>query len=435
MGICTNCVSFGDKRPDCRRNPHLRKSDYICLNENNAELDFVTGTTRLSSCRRKNNFGECLFYKPFIPYENLLKHDEYLFSANYNVLDYEYAEEYFKSHFPEIGGCSTIRKGDFLLRHYDWLYSEQATFRINTEHKGNTLASHGIASVKGLDKAFVESVMEDIEEKDLSLFKILPFFMLDGENEAGVTASINVVPQDKGKTSGTVPLVREKDRINVFMLIRYILDRFTSAKKAVRYLKDYVAIYVPETENFHYECHFLIADRTESYLVEFINNELKFTLMEKPYITNFHLEGVLLDEETSLVDISTVEPFGMGIERYNIITNAYETLENLEDFKTLSKELLYTKSYTETENPWYTEFTGDYTALGHGVLTVQSDPSEFDWILEHERARFNERSRDPESENFGTWQTVHAVIYDISNRTLYISTQENNKEFTFSLNM
>lgn len=435
MGICSNCISRGDIKSDCRRNPHLRKEDFICLNENNAEIDFVTGEAKSGSCRNKNNFGECLFYEPLIPYESLSLAEDYLFTANYEVLDYDYAAKYFKENYPAVGGCSTVRKGNYMLRHYDWLYNEQATFRINVFHKGDTYASHGIASLKGLDKDFVNSVIESTEDKDLSLFKILPFFMLDGENEFGVTASINVVPQDKGKTSGTVPLVREKDRINVFMLIRYVLDRFSSAKKAVRYLRDYVSIYVPETEKFHYECHFIIADKDESYLVEFINNELKFTLMEKSYITNFHLEGVLIDEETSHVDISTVEPFGMGIERYNIIADAFENLEDIDDFRNLREQLLYTKAYTETENPWYTEFTGDYSDSGHGILTVQSDPSEFDWILNHERERFTERSRDPDSENYGTWQTVHAVIYDIPNRTLHVTSQENSKEFTFSLDM
>ena len=431
MGICSNCNYKGDIKPDCRRNPHLRKEDFICTNPQNAEIDFVTGEAKPGSCRNKNNFGECLFYDPIIPYENLTQIDEYLFNISYEVLDYNYAKEYFKTKYPHYFGCTSVRKGDYFGRNYDWLYNETATFKVNVKGNGDRFASFGIASLKEITKLFAEKVIAG-EEEDLSIFKILPFYMLDGINEKGVTASINVVPNNKGKTVGTVPSVREKEKLCVFELIRYILDNFATAKQAVRYLKNYVSIFTPETESFNYECHFLVTDEAESYVVEFINNELIYTLQDKSYITNFHLEGVEIDPETNTVDKNTVEPFGMGVERYDIISAMYEDLETLDDMRNLMDVLKYSNTYTLTENTWNTEFVGDYTKSGHGILTVQSEASEFEWILEHERTRYAARSRDPESENFGTWQTVHSSIYDIPRKTLYLKTQEGEEEVTFS---
>lgn len=433
MGICLNCNYKGETRPDCRRNPHLRREDFICLNPNNSEIDFVTGVMKEGSCRNKNNFGECPFYNPIIPFENITQVENYVFNVTYEVLDYESSKEYFKTKYPDYFGCTSIRKGDFFGRNYDWLYDETATFRVSVTGNGNRYASQGIASIKDITKSIAERVVAG-EEEDLYNFKILPFMMQDGINEKGVTAAINVVPNDKGKTVGTVPLLKQTDKLCVFEIVRYILDNFSSAKQAVKYLKNHVSIFTPSTQSFKYECHFLVADENESYLIEFINNELIYTLMDKAYITNFHLEGVEFDPETNTVIKDTVEPFGMGIERYDLISENYEDLSSIEDMRDLMDELKYSKSYTLTDNPWYTEFVGDYTASGHNILTVQSESSEFNWILEHERARFAERSRDPESENFGTWQTVHSSVYDIPRKTLYLKSQESENEYTFSFN-
>lgn len=437
MGVCLNCNFRGENKPDLRRNPHLRKEDFICLNENNAEIDFVTGESKPGSCRHKNNFGECLFYSPVIPYESLKQLDDYKFAATYDVLDYDYSEKYFKEHYPDVFGCTSIRKDNLFGRNYDWTYDEKATLVINTPHKRGKNAVLGVASVNGLTKEFIESVIEDTTDKDLSLFKIAPFMLLDGINEHGLTASINVVPNDKGDTVGTVPKIKEKDRINTFEFIRYVLDNFVSATQAINYIINYVSIYSPKTEGFKYECHYLLADETGSYCIDFINNEIKVTVFNEvpAYITNFHTIGVEFDEETNHVNKDTVEPFGMGVERFDIVTDSINDVEDINDMRELLDKLRFTKAYTEVENPWYTEFTGDYTSSGHDKLTVQSDPSEFEWILEHERTRFENRSRDPESENFGTWQTAHSSIYDIPNRTLHLTSQETDTEFTFSVNL
>lgn len=78
MGICTYCIYQGDeinmsmvrRRPDFRPDwakpkyklPQRSMKDYICKNENNADVDTVTGEYYFGSCRGKNRFGECLFY-------------------------------------------------------------------------------------------------------------------------------------------------------------------------------------------------------------------------------------------------------------------------------------------------------------------------------------------------------------------------------------
>lgn len=51
MGICVNCKFYSQLK------------DTVCENENNAELDYVTGRLKLSDCYDKNRFGECSFFE------------------------------------------------------------------------------------------------------------------------------------------------------------------------------------------------------------------------------------------------------------------------------------------------------------------------------------------------------------------------------------
>ena len=70
MGICIDCIYIGDdnRRTDnkpatcCKKPERKFIEDFICRNENNADLDFVTGKLTFGSCRIKNMFGECLFF-------------------------------------------------------------------------------------------------------------------------------------------------------------------------------------------------------------------------------------------------------------------------------------------------------------------------------------------------------------------------------------
>lgn len=56
MGICSNCIYFGNQIKIGRR------TDFLCNNESNQEVDFVTGKIYKGLCRLKNNSGECVHF-------------------------------------------------------------------------------------------------------------------------------------------------------------------------------------------------------------------------------------------------------------------------------------------------------------------------------------------------------------------------------------
>jgi len=62
MGFCINCKFLGDSITG-------RLPNYVCKNEENALVNFITGEIMFSNCVEKNRFGQCRYYEVFKPEE------------------------------------------------------------------------------------------------------------------------------------------------------------------------------------------------------------------------------------------------------------------------------------------------------------------------------------------------------------------------------
>lgn len=376
-------------------------------------------------------------------YDSITKLKDYLFEVSYSGVDYKFAYDYFeKSRDYDRGACTSVRKNNLYGRNYDWIYNNQAEFIVHNSRHGDKFASIGVAgSVSELTESFVQSgVYSDA-------YRILPFRLLDGINEYGVVANINVVPLDKGENTA-IPLKENKVTLSISMVVRYILDSFKSAKEAVEYLRDYATIYFPEAlHEMGYEIHLMVLDSERTFLVEFIENKTVVTEMTqgansrlagKPFMTNFYLSDVIFNEdgkvftpetqteEDNAFDTNNITLRGSGLERYNLIVDYLNSVVDKESMSLLLEALKYTHSYPNSLAPssplWYTEFVYDN-------VTVKSAVEEFSHVLSEAEERFSTRSRDTGL----TWQTVHSSIYDIDTLTLYVKTQEEDEEFEFTL--
>lgn len=368
----------------------------------------------------KNNFGY---------YAQKEKIKDYLYSTYYNGLDYQGAYRFFKEKESPInpGACSSVRKDNFYGRNYDWKFDNTSEFIVNVGRIGTNYTSLGVASgLTELTNEFVSS------NQYSELYKIVPFMMLDGINEKRVVANINVVPTDKGKNR-VMPTGESEVEICALMLVRYILDHFASATEAVEYIQEHMTIYFPVgLHEYDYEVHLMVADPEKTYVVEFVDNSA--VVVEKPYITNFYLNEVTFNEDGTVYTPNDVPDghlptsqgiteHGSGLERFNLIVNAYEDLADKDDMRSLMDELTYTKSYTEQN--WLTEF------VGIDGLTVDNTPEEFSPIVSEAFERYSERSRNTAL----TWQTVHSCVYDIENYKMYIIVQEDGEELEYQLNI
>lgn len=370
---------------------------------------------------------------------HLEKKGDYLYSLKYDFLDYDYALEYFYAEHPEVrpAACSAIRSGNYFGRNFDWYYDNLVSFFVRTPHSNNRLAVIGIA---GNLSSLTRDAVENNRYSDDYL--ILPFYLLDGINEAGVFCNMNVVPLDKGTTIITEPEEEEYDRICARMLPRFVLDKFESAQAAVEYLRDHVAIYPSKsTHEMGYETHFMIGDGENTYVLEIIEN--KVVIIEHDKMTNFHISGVTFNQDNKVYTPADVEdghfpsdngitPNGSGLERYNLLVEGFSEAGTRAGMRTLMNSLFYTKSYTTSPAPadpiWHTEF------VGINDLTVDSPAADFAGVEEAAGHLYENRERDIPATEPRTWQTVHSSVYDIANKRLHVLSQENTDvEYTFNL--
>ena len=339
-------------------------------------------------------------------FENKEKVNDYLYKIKYEQINYNKAIEYFESHFEPINGaCSAVIMGNQYGRNYDWNYNQEVEFIVRTDNTNDRLKTIGIAgSMAALTKDNLDVYSDS--------YIYLPFRMLDGINEYGVCANINVVNPDENRSisrNGTTPLIEQRDKICSMMLVRYIIDNFKSAEEAVNYIRDYVKVYPPVVGDEVMEFHFMVADKINSYVLEFEGTQTKIIEVgsEVPAVmTNFRLYGTNLVSGLYTRDNSNIEDLGSGIERANI------AIQNTGSIETLMEQLKYTNAYAENST-WLTEF------VGLRGTTIHSSDEELREIQESARELFLHRQRDGQ-----TWQSVHTIIYDLDNLTAKLFVQE-----------
>lgn len=369
---------------------------------------------------------------------SLEKKKDYFYEAYYNDINYEFAKEYYeKKADPElIGACTSVRNGNFFGRNLDWVYNNQCEFVVHTPHIGDRYSSVGVAGgLSDLTEEFVSSG----EYSDL--YKILPFQLQDGINEKGVVANMNVVPKDKG-SNVSIPTGTQEAEISALMLIRFILDNFETAESAVEYIKEHVKVYFTKTlHDMDYEIHYMVADDTSTYVLEFVDNEtVIIEVSDAPYMTNFYIDGVIFNADGTVYtpatqdathnafDTNKVTEHGSGLERYNYIVENYSGSNSKAGMRSLMNDLKYTKAYntaSEVSDPfWYTEY------VGANNLTVSSPVSAFTDTVNYYGGIFASRTRE---DAVTTWQTTHSVVYDIDEKKAYIIVQEDGDEVDFKI--
>lgn len=357
------------------------------------------------------------------------KLSEYLYELHYDELDEEFAKKYIEETYMHIGGCTSVRKGNLYGRNYDWFYDYSNEFVVHIPKSKQRNASISITSFPNKLSA------TEIDNDEFSnYYRVIPFLVLDGINEHGVIANINVTSDDLGITEHSTPRVQEKMNLSFMMIIRFILDNFKTAKEAAEYIRDYVALTSILYDGYLEEIHLMIADKDDTYLLEVIDGLNTLYKMEddfngRTYMTNFHLSGTTVDD-SGHINFESVEPHGMGLERYDIISDKFNNIENEDDMiELMTQDLKYTNAYDISINPfWKTEFSYNY-GEPYGDLTVTTPLEQYEPIIEIVVQRFEERTRKIKN----TWQTVHSSIYNIEDRKLILFVQEKDIKYEFNL--
>lgn len=358
-------------------------------------------------------------------YNKIKKIRDYFYEITYNDFDYNYALKRFKESFkdPVIGACSSIRKGNFYGRNFDFEYDDKAYFMVRTKPTKGRYGSIGMSGLKLLS----EKVIGKDPNINSEEYKFLPFLLVDGINDNHVTCNLNIAQcPDAKPTTGTKPNIEKRYELCALMLVRFVLDNFGSAKETVDYIRNYVSVYATHNELMDSEYHLMVSDLKDTYLVEFFDNQTYVFKVgddckHKAIMTNFRIKNTVVDDNKLIR--GTVDKYGAGLERYEYLLSQYDSINSVKDMIDTMYNIRYTLAYKETDpdKVWYTEFTGDYTEHGMGDLTVTTPREEYAAVLEWARNGYKKTTR---FSTIKTWQTVHGCVYDILNKRMYLNVQE-----------
>lgn len=357
----------------------------------------------LTSCKKKDNNQM---------YHDLKKVSQYLYEITFD--DYRYDTNLETLTNVEEFACSSARNGNFYGRNFDFIYNDVPEFVVKVKAKEGRHASVGIAILSSIH------ANDNIENQYMEKLELLPNSMLDGINDCGVICSDNVVPrEDVAPITGTNP---NGEDLHISLIVRYVLDNASSADEAIELLK---ARNIYGNVGEHYNLHFMIADENKTYVVEFIDNKLvaEEKTGNEQIMTNYYVNLDSLTENSA------------GVERYNIIQQNYDEGNSFDGMWKLLQRVKYSNAYkSDYDNGWYSEFITQSVISNFDNEQVKNEALKaFQDVKDGYWAAREKEQRNPA--NMIYWLTTHNSTYDIAQRKLRVTVQEDyDNYYEYTLN-
>lgn len=407
----------------------------------------------ITSCSKKTMYSKP---KHLAPYLHEITYDDYRYDAN---------EETTKGSGDASFGCSSVRKGDFYGRNFDYVFNDTPEFivHVKANEKKHRHESIGVATHFGLrEQKFLDG---KYGSKDIEL---IPNLTLDGINDAGLICSHNVVsmePLEDGLVPETNPGAPNK--LHQLFIPRYILDNAASVDEAIGLLKKENLNIQGSLNNEHF-LHIMISDKTKTAVVEFFHktdsahnhfdvvekykniNPETFVKGQEPIMTNYYVNNYEEVEGEYQDNYYFTNDEKNGDERFEILKDGYKSVDSVASMRNLMQKVKFSIACDFLHNPvpmnvHNEEEDGSLNSEWYSESVKQSDlyPSdvEFDWreaqagLREFKEEYWKAISDDDRSTaNPAYWITTHNSTYDMSTLSLVVSVQENYlKTFNYSL--
>lgn len=330
----------------------------------------------------------------------------WLYDIDCSRMDIAKAETFVRKHYPDpVAACVAVAGAGLSGHNYDAPYDDTAEFIVKTPARNGRYGSVGMAIIPGVLTA---SMMDAGEETDdlKDALEVLPFFTVDGMNDAGVTVMMNHMPDED-----TDQLSDDSGMCALFA-VRYVLDHAGSVDEAATLLSEQT-FWFPKNDNVKCWFYLLISDGSKALFSDLNGRQKMINLSDFAVLTNFRTIGWDGTHET-------LEKHANGIERYEIVSSGVENVHTESELIELLKSVRYTNAYDqEREDFWYSDYNGDWSALGYGDLTIDSAIEDYAQAIAYRSDLFEHRERNGE-----TMQTIHTVVYDTENKMMIVLVQE-----------
>lgn len=441
---------------------HLYETTYVDWNEDKANMV-------ASILRKQPTYEDDIEdYDSFL--EALKEYGKYLSEAAQKFVEKMYEEDLLEDFYEAMFNmsCTSVRSENFIGRNFDWTYDDidEYIVRVPADEAKHRNGSIGVAH------CFFPTAIQNL----IGMEDIIPMLTMDGINDKGVAINVNVVVGDSeccGDTYGTFENAPEGEYcvgdLCTGFVVRYVLDHATSAANAI-YLLEHANIYSVTGQEFHY----MISDANESYVCEFVNNNLivlkgkgknaamaNFHVTHSPYVTDYDIvypantvlepsdyEGFDIEIEHEKLVSNKYYRYPMGVERYQRVKEDVASVNSRDKMLKNMEKVYYKKMYLPgNERAYWSDCNFHFYEIGddYGQFTYYDDASldelrmkEFKALQEKyaKVVAFEEQTgiRTPSNVlSTGLCQTVHSSAYDIKGKKLSVNIQEIAKAYEFSL--
>ncbi len=360
--------------------------------------------------------------------------------AEYQTLDYEFADNYYKENNDNWGGgCSSISKiinGHRIVgRNMDLNISYKNAYIIRT--------NAGKYKTLGLAYSFrkVSPDYNEYKEKGISdtLRKILPFMCDDVLNDQGLHVEINMRHNefwpnggDKYSCEGTNN--KSSKRVYLFELPRYIGEHCATVEEA----KEYVASLDVYSQDKYWGYCFLVSDAVgNSSLLEFCDNKVYWLdeskLDEYTWLDKFNLKAIgqtnfyLNEWGYKTQDIKS------GEGRFITLQNDIDSVNSEEDMYNLMRKIQYSSfylDYDECKNEHFdprSENIGEIDYLTYDTIMNPEAEEKVKVLFNSFSEPIRNMTREEKQQKNAYWESSFTEVIDTNAKSIFVRIFENDE--------
>lgn len=304
---------------------------------------------------------------------------------------------------PSLPLGTSFARGAVLAADCVAAYSDDAAFAVTAPADAGLHAVMGVAMVPGLTDAKASKPEWDAG------YAAIPHMLVSGVNDAGLAAAFSAYPASDGRAWATNANPSAATQVKPWCLVSYALRRFSSATNAAAEMASWG---VPLGSDWN--VHVMLADESGAVRVVEYGGGANHVVVN-PVMSDFGLYGCSFQPVSGRVVASSVQAYGIGLERHDLARDALLSVTNISDAAAVLDDLRWTKLYTDVEHPRYTDVCGM-----SAELTVTADRALFASALAQVRNWYAYRTR----EDGRTRQSAVSVAYDLSGRKMLLAVQE-----------
>lgn len=369
-----------------------------------------------------------------------------LFALQYYDYNFDSCRAYFDAKYsePSYGGCSQVRKGDYVGRNLDYSINRNACAIIKMERKlnkeGDTIRYASIGVV-GCFSPFTYDVAKDKRLVPNSLYHCLPGRTVDGINEKGVYVGVNVVPirLDISNDGYFSDEACDTDHAyNALYLTRFILDSAKSVDHAIELIRSHTWYFpkkYPDTAHEYQPFHWMIADKNTNCIFEMENGHFVKIFADK--LNSASCGTIMTNFSNNLWKDRKIDSLGIGYERWDSLHANYDNVKDGQDMFNLMKSVWFSNSYvlpctlSDHDKFWFTELSD---SLHHADRLYHKGDSIFNLqdsaiikSITYYRDLFKQ-SGNWYTDTTHIWFTVHTSLYHLDNLSLCVVPHEYTRE-------